>query len=237
MKIFTILTFILIMTASDILLSQSITGDGNVVRVTKTLSSFNEIESNGIVDIILKQGEKESAEIETDKNIIPYVEVFVKDNSLHVQTKEDVEIKEHTKLNVYVSFKNIDKIELNGVGNLKSENQLNLSKLNLVNSGVGNVNLNMDCNELILDLHGVGNATLTGKVDNAVINHNGVGNLKAFDLVADVLNIQSNGVGNAEVNSEKEIYISLNGMGNVSYKGNGIVKELSKNGFGNIKKM
>lgn len=237
MKIFTTLILILIMTATNILFAQKITGDGNVIRETKSLPYFNEIESNGLINIFLEQGSNQSAVIEADNNIMPFINVSVKGNTLQVNTKDNVSIDKFTKLNVYVTFKDIEEIDLNGVGNIESVNPLTLSKLNIENSGVGNIKLNLKCDEFKFDLNGVGSATLTGNVKNAVINHNGVGNLKAFDFIADVLNIQSNGVGNAEINSEKEFYISLNGMGNIFYKGNGIVKELSKNGFGNIKKM
>jgi len=203
--------------------AQSIHGDGNVVQESRSVSSFDKLKLNGVMNVYLNQGNSEFVVVEADKNIISYVETKVKGNSLHIQTKEDVEIKKSTKLNVYVTFKNIDKLELNGVGNVESENQLKLNDLTIINSGVGNLKLNLDCEELNLDMNAVGNSTLIGRVNNAAIDHNGVGNLKAFDLTTNVMNIQSNGIGNSEVSSDDEIYITLNGMGNVSYKGNAVV--------------
>jgi len=217
--------------------AQSVRGDGNVVQESRNVSSFDRIESNGVINVYLTHGNAEFIVIEADKNIIPYVETIVSNSSLKLSTQKDVEIKKPTKLNVYVTFKNIDKLELNGVGNVESQNRLNLNDLTIINSGVGNLKLNLDCERLKLDMNAVGNSTLTGRVNNAAIDHNGVGSLKAFDLTTNVMNIQSNGIGNSEVSSNNEIYINLNGMGNVSYKGNAVVKELNKNGFGNVKKM
>lgn len=217
--------------------AQVVKDDGNVIQENRIISSFDRIESNGIMNIFLTQGDAEFVVIEADKNIIPYIETNVKGNRLSIGTKEDAEINKSTKMNVYITFRNIHKLELNGVGNSESQNQLDLKDLTIVNSGVGNLKLNLDCEKLKLEMNSFGNAVLTGRVNNASIDHNGVGNLKAFDLTTNIMNIQSNGVGNSEVSSDNEIYISLNGMGNVSYKGNAVVKELNKNGFGNVKKM
>ncbi|HMS63964.1 MAG TPA: head GIN domain-containing protein [Ignavibacteria bacterium] len=216
--------------------AQKISGDGNVVKETRSLTSFNKIESDGVVNVILIQSGSEFAEVETDKNLQQIVVTSVKDNTLTITTKKDSEIENSTKLNVYVNFKDIKSLELNSVGNIKSQGQLKLSKLDIENNSVGNIDLNLDCNTLEIENNSVGNTTLTGNVDNCIVELNSVGNLSAFDLVAQTLVIESNAVGNAEVNSVKEISISQNGMGNIVYKGDAVVKKLEKSGLGNVKK-
>jgi len=216
--------------------SQSIYGDGNVVKESRTVSSFDKIEINGVVNVYLKQGSSESAVIEADKNLVPYILTSVKNGTLTISTKEDFNLKKSTKLNVYVTLTNLTDLECNSVGNVKTESKLDLNNVNIENNSVGNIDLELDCNKLTLENNSVGNSTLSGNIDIGNIEHNGVGNIKAFDLKADVLTIESNAVGNAEVSSEREIYIELNGMGNINYKGAAAVKKLEKNGLGNIKK-
>lgn len=233
---FFILSIILI--SSDMLNSQTIYGDGNVTNETRTVTSFNSIEVNGVMNVYLKQGSNESVVVEADKNILQYVITKVNSKGeLDIETKENVNIKKSTKLNVYVTLKDISKLECNGVGNVNTESKLELNDLNIENNGVGNVDLDIDCNKLTLEINSVGNTTLSGNIDNVNMEHNGVGNIKAFDLTADNLSIESNAVGNAEVNAGREISIKLNGMGNVYYKGDAKLKSLEKNGFGNVKKM
>jgi len=216
--------------------SQSLYGDGNVVKENRTVSSFDKVEINGVVNVYLKQGSSESAVVEADKNLVPYILTSVKNGTLTISTKEDFNLKKSTKLKVYVTLKNITDLECNSVGNVKTESKLDLNDINIENNSVGNIDLELDCNKLTLENNSVGNSTLSGNIDVGNIEHNGVGNIKAFDLKADVLTIESNAVGNAEVSSEREIYIELNGMGNINYKGAAAVKKLEKNGFGNIKK-
>ncbi len=217
--------------------AQKIKGNGDVVRETRSIGSFDGIITEGVINVYLSQGSYESIVVETDKNLQPYVETFVNDNSLVIKNKDEADMDKPTKMNVYVTLIDINKLETNGVGKIETQNQLNLEHLTFDNGGVGSAYLDLRCNKLIADVNSVGNLTLKGKITNVSIDHNGVGNIKAEDLSAEILRIESNGVGNAEVNSSKEIYINLNGIGNVSYKGNAVVKELNVNGMGKVTKM
>jgi len=231
-----ILTFLIAMSTTSELLAQTVKGDGNVIKQPRSLTSFNEIRIGGTVNVYLSQGSLEAALVETDANLVKYIETNVKDGVLEIGIMHDVEIKKATKIEVYVTLKDVKKISNNGVGNVSTEGTLNVPTLKIESEGVGNFTLSLDCENFSADVNSVGNLTLSGRAANVKIDNNSVGNIKAFDLVAEVLRIQNNGVGNAQVNSSKEIFIDLNGIGNVSYKGDAVVKALNVNGVGKINK-
>jgi len=235
-SLFLALAFTILMITAVDTQAQKITGDGNVVQETRSVGSFEGIKLEGLVNLILLQGNTESLIVETDKNLLPYVMTVIDNNTLAIGNKKDVNIKKSTKMNVYVTIKDLRKIESNGVGSVKSQGKLNLNELKIYSSGVGNYVLDLNADKLEANINSVGNLTFTGKVSSVNIDNSGVGNVKAFDLSTDILKIESNGVGNSEVSSEKEIYINLNGMGNVSYKGNAVVKEMNVNGMGKVTK-
>jgi hypothetical protein len=56
-------------------------------------------------------------------------------------------------------------------------------------------------------------------------------------MSAVILKLESNSMGNSSVNASREIYLDLNGMGNVTYKGNAAVKALNENGMGKVNKL
>ncbi len=217
--------------------AQQITGDGNVVKETRSISSFSEILTEGVVNVYLSQGSTESVVVEADNNLIPYIITKSDGDKLIIRTKDDLEIDKSTKMNVYVTLKNITRLENNNVGKLETVNQLRLSSLKINNNSVGSTKLDLKCNDLNVDFNSVGNLTLTGEITKISIEHNGVGNVNAEELSADIVKIDNNGVGNAEVNCNKELYMNLNGVGNISYKGNGVVKEMNISGMGKVKKM
>ncbi len=238
LKLFSlILTLSIIMTSSEISLAQDLKGNGIVEKETRSLSSFNEIEINSVLNVFLKQSDNESVTVESDKNLIPYIKTYVKDGRLIIDVKDKFKLKSSTKLNVYVSLKNLTNLINNSVGNVKSENRLNLSSLNIMNNSVGNLELDLSCNSLNAELNSVGDVTFRGNANNANIQNNGVGNLKAGDMTAEVLLIENNSVGNSTVSASRELYIESNGVGNVLYSGNAELKKSESNGVGKIKKM
>ena len=52
-------------------------GDGNVIKETRSVSSFNGIEISGAFDVYLKQGTTEEVIIEADDNILPLIRTDV----------------------------------------------------------------------------------------------------------------------------------------------------------------
>jgi hypothetical protein len=73
--------------------------------------------------------------------------------------------------------------------------------------------------------------TLSGACNTFEITSSGVGNVYAFALVAQNGNITILGTGNVEVTVVDLLDVSINGAGNVSYKGNpAITSVISKSG-------
>lgn len=93
---------------------------------------------------------------------------------------------------------------------------------------MGNVDLDFTANKLKLNNASVGNVKLQGKAQTAVFKNSGVGNLRAGELVVQSLDIDNSGVGNAEVNAEKELKVNDNMLGRVTNKGAAPMKKANK---------
>ena len=113
------------------------------------------------------------------------------------------------------------------VGNVQTD-ALSFTDLEINNSSVGQVDLNLSAKTLSLRNNSVGQVKLAGKAQNAVVKHNGVGSLKAGDFVVQTMNIDNSGVGGAEVNAAKELKVSDNMLGKVKNKGTATVKKNNK---------
>ena len=157
------------MSGTNFVSAQKLKGDGDVTKETRSVASFDIIENDGVVNITLIQADIESVIVEADRNLLPVIITKVKDNTLFISTKEGAEIEKSTKLNVYVSFRDLKKLELNSVGNLSSQNQLKFNNLEIENNSVGNIDLNLDCNKLNIESNSVGNTVLTGKVNDLTV--------------------------------------------------------------------
>ena len=201
--------------------NESITGNGKVVTANVPVQPFESLEASGIYELKLSQGDKEAVKIEADENLQVLFNVRNEGSKLVIDMgkRKNFNLKKSTKLIVYVTFRNLKSMSLNMVGNVRSDEALSFSDLNVKNNSVGNVSLKLTANSFSLDNNAVGNVTLSGKAQNAVFTNNAVGAIRAGDFVVQTVSINNDGVGSAEVNAEKELKVKDSFLGKVRNRG------------------
>ncbi len=205
-----------------------VVGSGNVTTRDVSVSSFSQLNVSGVFNLILAQGNKEDVKIEADDNLQELVLVNAEGPALTVSMKKNVNIKTSKKMNVYITFKQLKGLDLRTVGNVSTTGTLNFDDLQLNNKSVGNVILKLSARSVNLENKSVGNLELEGKADNAVVKNKSVGNFRAASFVVQTMDMDNNGIGNAEVNAEKSLKLKSSGLGKVRNKGAGSVTKLNK---------
>jgi len=207
--------------------NETIEGNGKLITRDINVQPFDALKANGVYELKLTQGDKESVKIEADENLQELFTVKNDGSQLNIEMKKNLNIKGKLRVKVYVTFRNLESIDLNTVGNVSSD-QLSFTDLTLKNQSVGNVDLNFTANKLDLKNTSVGNVKLKGKAETAILKNSGVGNLRAGDLVVQSMDIDNSGVGNAEVNAEKELKVNDNMLGRVTNKGSAPMRKSNK---------
>ena len=205
-----------------------IEGSGNVITKDIAVKSFDELNANGIFNLQLSQGDKETVKIEADDNLMDLFIVENEGSTLKISMKKNSNFNSKKRLKVYVTFKTLKSMELSMVGGTSSDEKLKFADLKLKNQSVGSVNLNMTLQTLNLENESVGSVKLEGSADNAVVKNNSVGSINAGNFVVQKMEIDNTGVGSATVNAEKELKYSDSFLGKVSNKGNATVKKKTK---------
>jgi hypothetical protein len=209
---------------------ETIEGNGKMITREVPVSSFDILKAKGLYELKLSQGSKESVKIEADENLQEYFTVHNEGSTLVIDMDKlkNKNLKGKTKMKVYITFKNLKEMNLSTIGNVASEEQLSFDNLELNNKSVGNVDLRLTANKIDLNNRSVGNLKLSGKAQDAVVKNSGVGNLEAANLVVQTMNIENTGVGNAEVNAEKDLKVKDSFLGKVRNKGNAPVRKMNK---------
>src|ERR1700752_4693587 len=81
-----------------------IEGSGNVITRDVAVQSFDQMEANGIFNVSLTQGSKESVKIEAEDNLQGLFEVKNEGSKLIVGMKKDLPFTSKKKMTVYISF-------------------------------------------------------------------------------------------------------------------------------------
>ena len=205
-----------------------IEGSGNVITKDVTIQPFDQLEANGVFNVVLTQGNKESLKIEAEDNLQALFEIKNEGSKLMVDMKKDSHFNSKKKMTVYITFKNLKSMDLKMVGNVSSEGNLNFSDLSLANKSVGSVDLALNAQKLDINNKSVGNLRLSGKAENAIIRSNSVGAIKASDLLVQTMDIDNDGVGSVEVNAVKELKVKDSFLGKVKNAGSATAKRINK---------
>jgi hypothetical protein len=205
-----------------------IEGSGNMITKEVNVSSFSELDVQGVFSVLLIQGNKEEVKIEADDNLQPLFDVKNVGSKLVISMKKDVNFNSKRGLKVYVTFRKLKTMELKTVGNISSDNNLNFDDLKISNKSVGSIDLKMTAQNLDVDNKSVGSVKLNGKAENAIIKNKGVGSVHAASFIVQKMDIDNSGIGSAEVNAAKELVVKDSFLGKVTNKGAAPVKKLKK---------
>lgn len=221
------------LTTSGCMFVGGIDGNGNVVKETREISSFDAISVGGAFNVILTQGNTESLVVEADENLQQIIKTRTKGGTLHITTEEN--IRNSKALNLYITFKNLEDINISGACNLEATNKLTLSSLSIGASGASEVNLEFTAETLSCDLSGASEIKLSGQVTNCKIESSGASEISAYDLIAENLELRASGASEAKLHATETLKVRGSGASSVRYMGNPRV-DSDVSGAGSVKK-
>lgn len=228
---------LVLLSSCNMLGGKRVPGNGTIITQQRTVSSFNSIDASGSVKVHVRQDPSSSVKIETDENLMAYVEVYVKEGTLVVKAKDGYNLDPTKDLIVYTTapvFKNID---VSGSGDIISDNIISGGEpLEMGVSGSGNINVQVALPKVTAQVSGSGNVFLKGTSKEFSGSISGSGSIKAFDLTTDVTTLHLSGAADAEVTANQKLDVSVSGSGDVKYKGSAAVSQ-SISGSGSVKKV
>jgi hypothetical protein len=209
-----------------------IKGDGNVVKEDRDVSGFASIEVSGAFNVLLYQGDTESLTVEADENLVPLIITRVRGNRLEIYTEE--KIREATEMNIFLTFKQLEMIDLSGAVSLKGEEILEFDELDIDGSGATEVWLKMNAQELETDFSGASDVHLVGSANKARFDVSGASEIRAYDFVIAHCEIEVSGAAEADIHVTGNLDVEVSGAATLRYKGSPQVRS-DISGAGSLK--
>ena len=216
------------------LCSFSIKGNGNVVKEDRVVEAYSGLDISSAFNVVIVQGDHYSLTVEADENLLPIIETKVKRGVLYISTKEN--IRKFEKMNIYLTFVDIDRMQISGAVDIESRGVINVKELNLDCSGATDVDLSLEVSTLRLDLSGASDIDLEGRCGMFVIDVSGASDLNAYDMKSNDVHIDASGASNVKVFAVSSIKADVSGASDVSYKGNPSTNDITTSGAGDVHK-
>jgi hypothetical protein len=258
---------------SEAQIFSSLRGDGNVVTEERSTGDFNQIQLNASADVFITQGNENQIVVKADENLLEVIKTDISGNALKIDVKGN--IRGYTALEVHVTIKNLQKVLVNGSGDVQSRNKLQVKDFEVSVNGSGDIDLDLDAVDVRTSINGSGDVNLSGvngnftlkiagsgdfagndfNLNNCSISVFGSGDVKIsgnakfveidqsasgdtnlFNLQAQDISARINGSGDVIVTVSKSLKGSLNGSGDLTYKGNPNMVDVSAKGSGGVYK-
>ncbi len=210
----------------------AIHGNGTVISEERSVTGFAGIRIAGEADLVLEQTESEYVTVETDENLIDYITTRWEDGVLVIGTRPNV-ILAPTHLVVYAGTPDIERIEIDGSGDVSATGGLGGDRLRIDIDGSGDVSGDIDYAALVTDIDGSGNVKLSGRADSHTIHIDGSGDIEASNLTTSITTVRIDGSGDVTVTALTSLDVSIEGSGDVQYYGTPSVRK-SVSGSGSV---
>ncbi|HVZ56563.1 MAG TPA: head GIN domain-containing protein [Chitinophagaceae bacterium] len=212
-------------------------GDGHIQTENRTAGNFHSVDVSGSIDLYVKQDSSNSIRVETDENLLSYVEVFTEGDKLVVRYRNGFNIRPSKSVKVYVSAPAYKRLEASGASDIYSEGRLSLSDpLEIGLSGSSDAKLEASAPRVSADLSGACTLEMKGETKDFSVEGSGSTNVKCLDLLSENAKVDLSGAGDAEVYASVRLDVEVSGAASVRYKGNASVSQ-QVSGAGSVKKV
>ncbi|WP_301924198.1 head GIN domain-containing protein [Ferruginibacter sp.] len=198
--------------------------------------SFNAIKISGGIDLYLSQFDAESIAVSAaEDKYKEHIKTVVENNTLKIYYEGDkIWSGGNKKLKVYVSFKNLEKLQASGASDVHLAGTINVPSLALDMSGASDFKGAVKVNDLIIELSGASDATISGVTNTVSIYSTGASDFKGYNLVTDICNAKASGASDIHITVNKEISADASGASDISYRGNAVIKNQHSSGASSI---
>ncbi len=196
-------------------------GEGEKFTQERTVNNFNQIRLEIDANLHVKQSDTASITIVAQENILNEIEMTVQNGEIEISY--DHCVTNHNGVDIYISTSDIDRITMNGSGEIIIEKRFETEELDLIINASGDINFsNISVSkQLNTQINGSGNVTLASQDTTQLHNIDiaGSGNIEAYELLTNETKVEITGSGNIYIWAIEKLAVSIIGSGNVYYKG------------------
>jgi hypothetical protein len=211
--------------------------DANASVRTVT-GSFDAIKVSGGIDLYLSQSDNIAVAVSaSNEDYKEGIRTVIENGILRIFYEgEKGWIKKDRKLRAYVSFSDLKKIDASGACDVFVIGSVTTAALILHMSGACDFSGTVKVATLDINLSGASDAKIAGSAKAVNIKSSGASDVRAFDLVTDVCNANVSGASDVSITINSELTASASGASDITYKGEGIIKEKHSSGASSITK-
>ena len=198
--------------------------------------NFHGISVGNAFDVYLVQGSEEAVAVSaSEEKYRDKIVVEVSNGILHIGLEKGWRINlGNKKFKAYISFRNIDKLDISGACDARVEGSIKAENLQIGLSGASDLQGKIEVKKLNIDLSGASDMSLSGAATQLDIEASGASKFKGFDLSTDYCSAHASGASDIRITVNKELSVHASGASDIDYKGEGVIRDLKTSGASSV---
>lgn len=201
---------------------------------TYHIGSFSRVFLKGSFRVFLLQEASCGLTVKTTDEDV-FDDLIVEDAGNELRIEMDREWYNYDRINLYISFPDLEKLKIEGGANVKTNGYLDLNHVFLHVEGGAKIDLKLKAEEVRVVGEGGVLFELNGVTDRLEVSISGAGHVDARELKARDVVFRIEGFGTGSVHAVKNLDVTINGVGKVRYKGDPKVSQYI-DGLGSVKR-
>lgn len=200
--------------------------------------SYNRIIVAGGIDVYLTQSTSEGVAISaSEQKFKDAIKTEIKNNTLTIYFDGERSWGLRNKnLRAYISFKNIELLEVSGASDVVVAGSITSPNLTMRFSGASDFRGDVQVENLDLNLSGASDLKVSGNASVLTINSSGASDIDGFALNANICKATASGASDITISVINELTAEASGSSEIRYRGSPAIKESNKSGSSSIKK-
>ncbi len=212
-----------------------IEGEGPIVSETRNVDNFEGIEVEASANVYISKADEFKVEVKGQQNILDILRTRLRGRTLVIEYDEMCVINTRN-VEVYISMPMLSEVQIDGSGDVESEDLFTTDDLYLGISGSGSIDMEIKANSVEANINGSGSIFLTGETDKFYSSIHGSGDVRANRLKAENAKVKIGGSGSTYIYVNENLDVHIGGSGSVYYGGNPSINS-RVNGSGSLRKI
>ena len=208
----------LLFTTTSCLDEFTINGNGIEGTENRLITEFDGLKSSGDFDVHITNGDKYEVIVIAETNIVPYIETYVTNGTLHLDIRGLHNVRNHLPMQVFVTTPQMKSIKQSGSGEITT-GYFEAGEFELFISGSGSIKTTVAASVINAGISGSGRIEISGSATQTNFNISGSGRIHSYDLLSQNCDAFISGSGSIYITATNLIHATISGSGNVFYTG------------------
>ncbi len=195
-----------------------IKGQGEVIRKERAINeNFDAVKASRGLDVVLLKDQGRKVIVEANENLHEYIKIYVKENTLHVTSDQNIYFADEKT--VFVSYTKINQLKVNSGASISAEESVVQKDIQLSATSGADIKLNLKAETVTSSVTSGAMIDLTGKVNFHKANATSGADIRAEELQSLVSEAKATSGASIRIHAKNEFTGKATSGADIRYYG------------------